>query len=1384
MVTKEVHESGSSLLSLAVLAAALLLYSPFSAAQFQGGLNMFAGTKTEAVVDFAAPGGHLGLKRYYTSARVPGNSAVSFGANWRHIYDSTLSVSPEVVAVNRPTGNRYLFRGSGSTWAPDPDVKERLSAVLVAGQIAEFRLQMPDNTVEVYSATGRLERIEYADGDALTVSRNVAGQVASVADRKGRDLVFTYDGSRLVQVALPDGRLVRYAYDSELRLAFVAYQVTDGGTPMFATNQYHYGSGANANRLTSIVDEGQQTYAAWTYDDVGRVTSGRRGSTDGPIGLTQIAYGSGQSSVTNPQGETVKSTFSIQHGRAKPLASDRQCSTCGGSAFMTRTYDANGSPDVVTDFNGVSTDYNYNSRGLIETEVEAANKPGAKRVTQTSWHASLRLPTARSNYDAAGVLKVSSSWTYNVRGQSLTSTQLDPATNAVRSSAVTYCEQVDITAGNCPLPGLAIATNGPRTDRDDTTTYQYYATEHADCATSPTTCAWRKGDVWKVTNALGQVTETLRYDGAGRVLSVKDANSIVTDFEYHPRGWLTARKVRGADTASETDDQITRIAYYPTGLVSSTTLPDGSFTSYVYDAAHRLTDIVDADGNRIHYTLDNAGNRTKEEVKGSDDSLKRTLSRVYNQLGQLQTAKDAGNHPTGFTYDANGNTDTVTDALGRVTDNDYDPLNRLSKTIQDVAGIAATTQFKYDAQDHLTEVVDPKGLSTKYQYNAFGDLKRLESADTGVATYDYDAAGNRTSALDARGEQTTFSYDALNRLTAIGYSDTALNVGYTYDAVQPECIAGETFAVGRLTRMTDGSGATRYCYDRFGNLTRKVQTTNGQTFTLRYSYTKAGQLAGIAYPDGTQVDYVRDGLGRATEVGVTPSGGSRQVLLTGASYHPFGPVAGWTFGNGRTISRTLDLDYRPKTILSTGTGAGGLNLGFGWDAVGNVASLHTSGLEQLPRVSFNYDTLNRLTAFRDGAAGAAIEQYAYDATGNRTSFTNAGGTEVYTYPANSHHLSAVGATARTYDAMGNTTSIGGTAREFAYNAAGRMSEVQRDNVVAMQYGYNGRGEQVRKHLGASNTYALYDESGQWLGEYGNTGAPNQQIIWLDSLPVGVIANGQLSYIEADHLGTPRAVIEPQRDVAVWTWDIASEAFGNSPPSQDPDGDNAAFALDMRFPGQRYDSSSGLNYNYFREYDVASGRYVQSDPLGLLAGVSTFGYVGGSPMLWADLYGLLQWSILPSQWPAAEFGDATNLYPGGAQDIFTEGTMARTTMHWDISSRCSCSGAGFALDEFSVTFEPRVLMRQSYASRDVETTTRREELQHVRDLTGWAKKARSDAADLEARSKLLQYPTREDCEKANSAAMYGFLKKGIVPAIEESARIRHANGGHRYVPPET
>jgi RHS repeat-associated protein len=217
---------------------------------------------------------------------------------------------------------------------------------------------------------------------------------------------------------------------------------------------------------------------------------------------------------------------------------------------------------------------------------------------------------------------------------------------------------------------------------------------------------------------------------------------------------------------------------------------------------------------------------------------------------------------------------------------------------------------------------------------------------------------------------------------------------------------------------------------------------------------------------------------------------------------------------------------------------------------------------------------------------------------------------------------------------GETQSVGAMSfvaapantREFEFDDMNRMRLVKHDGVVAMSYLYNGLDERVYRYGSGIAVTTLYDENGKWVGDYDVNGQPIQQIIWMDDLPVGLLVgagtNQKLLYIEADALGTPRVVIDPDRNVAVWRWDLAGEAFGNNAPNEDVDGDGVALVFDMRFPGQRYDSATGFNYNYYRDYDPTTGRYVESDPIGLDGGISTYGYAGGSPMMNADPDGLL------------------------------------------------------------------------------------------------------------------------------------------------------------------
>jgi RHS repeat-associated protein len=85
--------------------------------------------------------------------------------------------------------------------------------------------------------------------------------------------------------------------------------------------------------------------------------------------------------------------------------------------------------------------------------------------------------------------------------------------------------------------------------------------------------------------------------------------------------------------------------------------------------------------------------------------------------------------------------------------------------------------------------------------------------------------------------------------------------------------------------------------------------------------------------------------------------------------------------------------------------------------------------------------------------------------------------------------------------------------------------------------------------------------------------------------------------------------------------VNSRAFGDYGADINPDGDQFVYNLPIRYPGQYFDGLAWINYNYFRDYDASVGRYVQSDPIGLEGGMSTYSYVSGNPFRWSDPSGL-------------------------------------------------------------------------------------------------------------------------------------------------------------------
>ena len=169
---------------------------------------------------------------------------------------------------------------------------------------------------------------------------------------------------------------------------------------------------------------------------------------------------------------------------------------------------------------------------------------------------------------------------------------------------------------------------------------------------------------------------------------------------------------------------------------------------------------------------------------------------------------------------------------------------------------------------------------------------------------------------------------------------------------------------------------------------------------------------------------------------------------------------------------------------------------------------------------------------------------------------------------------------------------------------------------------------------------LYDPDGQLIGKYRNnasTATPTddwlvlQETVWLDDIPVAVIKKPtatsaiQTYYIHADHLNTPRVIVNTSNTV-LWRRDNV-HAFGANLPLEDPDNNGQTFEYNPRFPGQYFDKETNLHYNYFRYYEPETGRYISPDPIGLAGGLNTYLYATANPLTYADPYGLFELPVL-------------------------------------------------------------------------------------------------------------------------------------------------------------
>ena len=204
---------------------------------------------------------------------------------------------------------------------------------------------------------------------------------------------------------------------------------------------------------------------------------------------------------------------------------------------------------------------------------------------------------------------------------------------------------------------------------------------------------------------------------------------------------------------------------------------------------------------------------------------------------------------------------------------------------------------------------------------------------------------------------------------------------------------------------------------------------------------------------------------------------------------------------------------------------------------------------------------------------------------------------------------------------------------FTYGDHGRMSTLV-NTAGTLTYSYNALGQRVAKSGPATMVptgaaYYVYDQGGHLLGEYDANASPLYESIYLDSTdnapPVGVIKlsgsaasstlSASLYNVYSDQINTPRVITRQSDEAIVWRWDSA-EAFGASAPDQNPNA-LGTFTVNQRFPGQLFDAESGLSQNWNREYNARTGRYIQSDPIGLRGGIKTYGCAEANPLSFTD-----------------------------------------------------------------------------------------------------------------------------------------------------------------------
>ena len=504
--------------------------------------------------------------RYHNSL---GHVSDSFINYWTHTYDRYVEIplDPRIdpVKVTRPDGKKINFTWNGSSYEAYPGIYSVLELTTNG-----WRYTDEDLTVENFDADGFLVDITDVSGRTQTTTFNSSNKLIRIESNMGGSLDFTYDRSeRLSTVTDQAGRTWTYRYEILGRLAYV-------DNPDGTTREYHYEDLRHAYALTGITTENGQRFSYYEYDDQGLATASYHA---GDANRVDIQYdANGDRIVLDPLGNATLYQTRMENKRGLLEGiSGPVCSQGCGLTDSQYSYDTDLNVTSKTIY-GVTTQYgNYDSKGQPAYTIQAVGTAQEKRTDyeyDPGFLNKITKITEPSVY--VGESRITTrSYDFNGNLLSETISGFDPFGQAVSRTVTNTFDG--------PF-GQITSSDGPRTNVNDVTTYEYYPNTNTEGA--------NRARLKALTDPSGlRIRDNIVYSATGKTLSESRPNGISVDYEYYAGN----DRIKSITESGGGLFNRTRWEYFPVGDVQRMIIDDESgdeiITEFSYDNARRLYEV-------------------------------------------------------------------------------------------------------------------------------------------------------------------------------------------------------------------------------------------------------------------------------------------------------------------------------------------------------------------------------------------------------------------------------------------------------------------------------------------------------------------------------------------------------------------------------------------------------------------------------------------------------------------------------------------------------------------------------------------------------------------------------------------------------------------------